>query len=300
MSPAASVLHYAQALFEGMKAYRGADNVVRLFRPEFNARRMHSGAERLCLPSVPIEDFVHAVREFVQVDSNWVPRDRGCSLYIRPTMIATEPFLGVRPAKEARFYIIGSPVGAYYKEGFSPVRIWVEKEFVRACPGGTGAVKAAGNYSSSLMAAENAKSRGYSQVLWLDALEHKYVEEVGTMNIFFRFENEIVTPSLEGTVLPGCTRDSVLELLRLWKLPVFERRIALEEVRERAGRGELLEVFGTGTAVVVSSVGELAGDGFSLKIGEGVGELTKRLYDEITGIQYGERPDPFHWTLSLK
>ena len=299
LSPAASVFHYAQALFEGMKAYRGSDGAVRLFRTKFNAHRMRVGAERLCLPGIPEDNFVQAVEELVKTDLNCVPKQQDCSLYIRPTMIATEPFLGVRPAQESRFYIISSPVGSYYKEGFAPVKIWVEEEFVRACPGGTGAVKASGNYSSSLMAAQNAKARGYSQVLWLDAVERKYVEEVGTMNIFFRFKDEVVTPSLEGTVLPGCTRDSVITLLKDWGVPIVERRIAIKEVLDRANKGELLEVFGTGTAVVVSSVGELAGSKFTVKLGTKVGDLTQRLYDEITGIQYGNLADRFHWTTRL-
>ena len=299
LSPAASVLHYGQALFEGMKAFSGKDGQVRLFRPDFHARRMSEGADRLCLPKVPEKDFIYAVQELVKYDRNWVPKHPSCSLYIRPTLIATEPFLGVRPAKEYRFFIINSPVGAYYKEGFGPVRIWVENEFVRASAGGTGAVKCSGNYAASLLAAERAKARGFSQVLWLDAQERKYVEEVGTMNIFFRFKDEVATPALEGTVLPGCTRDSVLQVLKEWSVKTSERRISLAEVKERAAEGELLEVFGTGTAAVISPVGELAGDGFSVRVEKGVGDLTKRLFDEISGIQRGERPDRYQWTVPI-
>ncbi|NUM88594.1 MAG: branched-chain amino acid aminotransferase [Bdellovibrionales bacterium] len=296
MSPGASVLHYGQAMFEGMKAFRQANGEVAIFRPDFHFRRMESGSARLCMPFLDESAFLSALREIVRVDESWVPADKGSALYLRPTLIATEEFLGVRPSQTYRFFVITSPVGAYYSEGFGPVKIWVEEEYVRACPGGLGAVKAAANYAASLKAAEKAKKKGFSQVLWLDAKERRYVEEVGTMNIFFVLEGEVVTPPLDGTVLGGCTRDCVLALLRARGLKVSERRISIQEVQESIRSRELLEVFGTGTAAVVSPVGELAGEGWSFQVGSGgVGDLTHSLFQEITGIQYGLRPDPHGW-----
>lgn len=295
LEPGACVLHYAQCLFEGMKAFRRGDK-VRLFRPEFHAQRMVGGAKRLCMPVVPEEIFLEAIRTLVRVDSGWVPDARGAALYLRPTLIGTESFLGVRPAEKYLFFVITSPVGAYYTEGFSPVKIWVEEEFIRAAPGGLGAIKAGANYAASLSASVQAKAKGFSQVLWLDALERKNVEEVGTMNVFFRLKNEVVTPPLTGTILNGATRDCVIQLLRDWKIPVKERAISLEEITSAYDRGELLEVFGSGTAAVISSVGELTSRSRSLKICQGkAGELTQRLYDEITAIQYGDAPDPHGW-----
>lgn len=300
IEPGASVLHYAQCLFEGMKAYRGKGGKILLFRPDFNAERMAEGCVRLCMPSVPTELFVEGIRELVKVDESWVPTEKGASLYIRPTMVGTESFLGVRPAEKYLFFVITSPVSAYYTEGFNPVKIWVEEEYIRAAPGGLGAVKAGANYAGSLKAFQKAKAKGFAQVLWLDAIEHKRVEEVGTMNVFFRLKNEIVTPPLGGTILPGATRDCVIELLKHWKLPIVERNITIDEVVALDKKGELLEVFGTGTAAVVSPVGELSCDRFSLKLNNGkVGELTQRLYDEITGIQYGEKADPFGWVVEV-
>lgn len=296
IDPGACVLHYAQCLFEGMKAFKDKNGKVRLFRPRFNAERMAKGATRLCMPAVPEEMFLEATRALVKLDSDWVPSSRGASLYLRPTMIGTESFLGVRPADKYLFFIITSPVGAYYQEGFNPVKIWVEEEYIRAAPGGLGAVKAGANYAASLLAFIGAKQKGFAQVLWLDAIKKENVEEVGTMNVFFRLKNEIVTPPLNGTILPGATRDCVIRLLQDWKLPVRERNITLDEVKSAHAKGELLEVFGTGTAAVISAVSELSTAKQKFTIGDGkVGEVTQRLYDEITGIQYGERPDPYGW-----
>lgn len=300
LEPGACVLHYSQCLFEGQKAFRAKSGKIRLFRPRFHAQRMAKGAVRLCMPSVPEELFLNAVRQLVQVDSDWVPSARGASLYIRPTLIGTESFLGVRPAEKYLFFIITCPVGAYYAEGFNPIKIWVEEEYIRAAAGGLGAIKAGANYASSLKAAVDAKKKGYAQVLWLDARDHSHVEEVGTMNVFFRLKKEIVTPPLSGTILNGSTRDCVLQLLKSWGMPVVERPIAMSEVQGAHKAGDLLEVFGTGTAAVISPVGELATRENRMFIGEGkVGELTQRLFDEMTAIQYGEKPDAFGWIEEL-
>lgn len=299
IEPGASVLHYAQCLFEGMKAFRGTNGKIRLFRAPFNAQRMAVGARRLCMPEVPEADFLEAVRTLVRTDADWVPSERGASLYLRPTMIGTEGFLGVRPAEKCLFFVITSPVGAYYSEGFNPVKIWVEEEYIRAAPGGLGAIKAGANYAASLSAFMEAKKKGYSQVLWLD-VGREHIEEVGTMNVFFRFRDEVVTPPLGGTILNGATRDCVLQLLKEWGVKVSERPLTLKEVMERSQKGELLEIFGTGTAAVISAVGELATRDTVLKPSGGkVGELTQRLYDEITAIQYGDKPDTHGWIEEL-
>lgn len=297
IEPGACVLHYAQCLFEGQKAFRGKDGKIRMFRPLFHAERMIKGAARLCMPGVPADQFRQAVRELIKIDQDWVPSARGASLYLRPTLIGTESFLGVRPAEKYLFFIISSPVGAYYAEGFNPVKIWVEEEYSRAGEGGLGAIKAGANYASSLLAAVNAKKNGFAQVLWLDAKKHADVEEVGTMNVFFRFKNEVVTPPLGGTILNGATRDCVLQVLRAWNIPVNERKLTWAEVQEASEKGELLEAFGTGTAAVISPIGVLASAKKKLELSGGkVGELTQRLFDEITSIQYGEKPDPYGWT----
>ncbi|MFO7155358.1 MAG: branched-chain amino acid aminotransferase [Pseudomonadota bacterium] len=296
IDPAAAVLHYGQELFEGLKAYRGRDGKVRLFRPEANCKRMADGAARLCMPPLPPEQMLELIVELVKVDKDWVPHSHGTALYIRPTLIATEPFLGVRPSKSYLFFVILSPVGAYYAEGFDPVKIWVEPKYSRAAKGGLGAVKAGANYAASLLASELARAKGYAQVLWLDANEHRWLEEVGTMNLFLRIGDEVVTPPLGGSILPGITRDSVIRLLRHWGVPVDERPISIDEVREAHARKTLKEVFGTGTAAVISPVKELCYKDETLFIGDEMGELSRRLYETITGIQYGEIPDPFGWT----
>ncbi len=300
LDPAAVCLHYGQAIFEGLKAYRGRDGKIRLFRAMDNMKRMNRSAWRMCMPRVEEGELLAAIKELVRVEERWVPGARGTSLYIRPFMIATEAFLGVRPARRYILSVILSPVGAYYPEGFDPVKIFVTDKYVRAAAGGVGEAKTAGNYAASLMASEEAKKLGFTQVLWLDAAQRRYVEEVGTMNIFFYMDGTLVTPALSGSILPGITRDSVLTLARSWGIGTEERAISIDEVLEKAGSGQLEECFGTGTAAVVSPVGALYYKGRNYEINSGrTGELAQRLFDEITGIQYGERPDPFGWVEEL-
>ena len=301
LDPAAMVFHYAQECFEGMKAYRTADDRVLLFRPEKNAERMQSTHKRLCIPEIPVEDFVQAVSALVQVDRDWVPHEPNTSLYIRPFTIATEAHLGVKPADSYQFIVILSPSGAYYAEGINPVKIYVEKEYVRAAPGGTGYIKCGGNYAASLAGQQKAHALGYSQVLWLDGVERKYVEEVGSMNCFFILDGVVRTAPTEGTVLPGVTRMSCIELLQKWGYTVDTSRLPIDEVMAAAQKGKLDEVFGTGTAAVVSPVGELRyGDDVEI-IGDGkIGAVTQRLYDTLTGMQWGKIPDTMGWTHEVK
>lgn len=301
LDPSASVFHYAQECFEGMKAYRTKDNRIQLFRPECNAARMQSTHERLCIPEIPVEDFVQAVKTLVNVERDWVPHAEGASLYIRPFTIATMAQLGVHASHSYQFIIICSPSGAYYAEGINPVKIYVEDEYVRACPGGTGFIKCGGNYAASILAGAKAEKLGYSQVLWLDGVERKYVEEVGSMNIFFKIDGEIYTAATVGTVLPGVTRRSCIELLKSWGYTVHEGKLAIEDVMNAAENGKLEEVFGTGTAAVVSPVKQLDYESRSAKIGDGtIGEVTQRLYDTLTGIQWGLLPDDKGWTVEVK
>lgn len=296
LDPSAAVLHYGQELFEGIKAFRGDDGKIRTFRIDKNCNRMNEGAARICMPTMDPEQMAEVIAAAIRVDADWVPHAPGTALYIRPTLIATEPFLGVRPSKTYKFLVILSPVGAYFAEGLNPVKIWVENKYVRAARGGLGYIKAGANYAASLLAAEEAKKKGYAQVLWLDANEHKWFEEVGTMNLFVRLGDEIVTAPLGGSILAGVTRDSVLTILRDWGMKVSERPISIDEVATAASRGELKEVFGTGTAAVISPVKELCYKGETLKVGDGkTGEVSQRLYDAITGIQYGRVPDTRGW-----
>lgn len=301
LDPAASVFHYGQALFEGMKVFRRPDGSLWLFRPDFNHQRMVDGADRLCLQAPPREIFMSGLRELIAADARWVPPEDNCSLYIRPTLIGTEPFLGVRPSREILFYIILSPVGSYYTEGSSFVKIWVESKAMRAAPGGLGAVKAGANYAASLKTALEAKSKGYSQVLWLD-VEHDGIEEVGTMNVFFVFKNnEVVTPALNGSILGGGVRDSVIQLLRRQGLQVTERRVTMTEILKRQQNGELLEAFGTGTAAVITPIGEFNFQGQAHSIGNsGVGALTRETLQTVTAIQRGRKPDEFGWMVPLE
>lgn len=300
LDPAAMVLHYGQAIFEGLKAYRGKDNHIFLFRPDANLERMNKSAERMCMARIPIETVFEGLMELLRLEQAWVPKAGGASLYIRPTLVATEAGLGVRPAKEYLFFIILSPVGAYYPEGFNPVKIFVTDKYVRAVPGGVGHVKTAGNYAASIMAAVEAQEQGYTQVLWLDAVERKYIEEVGTMNIFFLVGDELITPPLTGSILGGITRDSVLRLTRDWGIRVSERRITIDEVFEASENGTLKEVFGTGTAAVISPVGSLRYNNKECIInGEQTGQLAQRLFDEMQGIQYGHRKDPYGWVIKV-
>ena len=289
LDPAAMVFHYAQESFEGLKAYRTKEGKVQLFRPEKNGERLQSTHERLCIPTIPVEDFVQAVKTLVDVDRDWVPSAEGTSLYLRPFTIATEAHLGVKPSDSYQFLVIASPSGAYYEEGLNPVKIYVEDEYVRATPGGTGFIKCGGNYAASLAGQMKAHEMGYSQVLWLDGIERKYVEEVGSMNCFFKIDGVIRTAPCVGTVLPGITRMSCIELLRDWGYTVdCETRLSIDEVMQAARTGHLEEVFGTGTAAVVSPVGQLYYEGETAVIGGGkIGEVTQRLYDTLTGIQWG-------------
>jgi branched-chain amino acid aminotransferase len=300
LDPAAMVLHYGQAIFEGMKAYRGKDGGIYLFRPADNLQRMNLSAARLCMPQLDVDEVLAALKELLRLDQDWIPSAKGATLYIRPTMIATEAALGVRPAKQYLFFVILSPVGAYYPEGFNPVKIYVTDKYVRAVPGGVGHVKTAGNYASSIMAAVEAQQAGFTQVLWLDAVERRYIEEVGTMNIFFVIGDEVITPPLHGSILPGITRDSVIQVARDWGLAVVERRITIEEVLAAQEDGSLKEIFGTGTAAVISPVGSLHYKGRDCLINNGkTGALSQRLFDEIQAIQYGAKEDTHGWVIRL-
>ncbi len=301
LDPAAMVLHYGQGIFEGMKAYRCRDGRIHLFRPFQNFERMNRSATRLCMPTIVVNDQLAALETLLRVDHGWIPHSMGSSLYIRPTMIASEPHIGVRPAKEYIYYIITGPVGAYYAEGFNPVSIYVSDEFVRAVRGGVGEAKTMGNYAASLFAAEVAKRKGFTQVLWLDGIERKYIEEVGTMNIFFRMGDTLVTPPLTGSILPGITRDSVLALAKRWGMDVQERLIDIQECVDAIQSGTMTEIFGSGTAAVISPVGSISYKEKKYTVRDGgVGELARRLYDEIVGIQYGEKEDVFGWVHEVK
>ncbi len=290
------VLHYGQSIFEGLKAFKTPENRIQMFRPEENFRRFNGSAERMCIPAFDEQLALEAAKELVKLDRRWVPSASGTSLYIRPTIIAMDPYLGVRASYTYRFFIILSPVGAYYAEGFNPVRIWVTEKYVRAVPGGVGEVKTAGNYAASLYAGEEAHKKGYTQVLWLDGVERKYVEEVGSMNIFFVIDDEIITPGLSGSILSGITRDSVIALARKWGHPVTERRISIDEVIEAHEAGRLSECFGSGTAAVISPVGEIKYKDKNLEIGDGtVGSRARKFFDAITDIQYGRAKDTEGW-----
>ena len=285
-------------MFDGLKAFRGNDGKVRLFRPQKHLDRINISAKRLCIPPLDPELALKALVTLVGIEKDWVPSTVGTSLYVRPTIIANEAFLGVRPAKSYLYYVILSPVGAYYPEGMNPVKILVVDQFVRAVEGGVGGVKTGANYAASLYASEDAKHEGFTQVLWLDGRERKYIDEVGTMNIMLKIDGEVITPPAGGTILAGVTRDSALALMREWGLRVSERQIAIDEVAAAARRGTLEEVWGTGTAAVISPVGELAYKGERIVVNGGkIGALTKKLYDAIVGIQYGTAPDTHGWTV---
>lgn len=301
LEPSAMVFHYAQEVFEGMKAYLSPKGEVLLFRPEKNMERLNRSNDRLCIPAIDEKFAVHALEELIKIDRDWIPTAEGTSLYIRPFIIATDPYVGVRIGKQYLFIIILSPVGAYYPEGLNPVKIFVEPKFVRAVKGGTGQVKTGGNYASSLKAQQIAKEQDYSQVLWLDGVERKYIEEVGTMNVFFKINGKIVTPELYGSILPGITRMSAIEMLHDWGYDVEERRLSVTELFDAAGNGILEEAFGTGTAAVISPIGELKWDGKIAVINDGkIGEVSQRLYDELTGIQWGRKEDKYNWSHTVK
>ncbi|WP_026673241.1 branched-chain amino acid aminotransferase [Alkalihalobacterium bogoriense] len=300
LDPAAKILHYGQSVFEGLKAYLSENDDIMLFRPEKNMERLNRSSERVCIPAVDEEFALHALTELLKIEKEWIPKAQDTSLYIRPFIFATEPFLGLAPSKTYQFMITLSPVGAYYKEGMNPVKIAVEEEFVRAVPGGTGEAKTGGNYAASIIAQVNAEKNGFSQVLWLDGKEKKYVEEVGSMNVFFKINGDIVTPALNGSILEGVTRSSIIDLLRSWDMTVTERNISFEEVYEAFQNGHLEEAFGTGTAAVISPIGEFGWKNERMVINEGkTGEVSKKLYDTLTGIQKGEIEDLFGWTKKL-
>jgi len=297
LDPAAMCLHYGQEVFEGMKAYRAVDGRTLLFRPEKNMERLNVSNERLCIPLIDEALAVEAARQLVEVDQDWIPTAEGTSLYIRPFIFAVDPFVGVHPAKHLLFVIILSPVGAYYPNGLDPVKIFVETNYVRAVKGGMGFTKTAGNYASSLKAQSDAEKMNYTQVLWLDGVERKYIEEVGTMNVFFLIGDEIITPALQGSILSGITRMSTIDILRSWGMTVTERPISIQELADASDKGLLKEVFGTGTAAVISPVGELKWGEKKIVVNNGeIGALSQKLYDTLTGIQWGKEPDPFHWT----
>ncbi|WP_316637776.1 branched-chain amino acid aminotransferase [uncultured Ruminococcus sp.] len=298
--PASTVLHYGSEIFEGLKAYRRADGKVQLFRPIENIRRMNNSAERLCLPQMPEEDFMQALVEFVRLEQDWTPSDKGTSLYLRPFMFGNDESLGVHAVHNAEFIIIASPVGSYYKEGLNPVKIMIEDQDVRAVRGGTGYAKCGGNYAASNRAGERAEQQGYSQVLWLDGVERKYIEEVGAMNVMFKINGEIVTPKLTGSILPGITRKSCIEFLKSEGLEVSERLLSVEELAQAMTDGTLEEAWGCGTAAVISPIGELCYKNHKYIINNNeIGKLSQHLYDSITGIQWGEVEDKFGWTVEI-
>ena len=301
LDPAAMVLHYAQEVFEGLKAYRSPNGEILLFRPDKNMERLNRSNDRLCIPQIDEAFAVEAIKTLVRVDEDWIPHAEGTSLYIRPFIFATDAHVGVHPAHHLIFSIILSPVGAYYPEGLNPVKIYVEDQFVRAVKGGVGFTKTGGNYATSLKAQDIAEKLGYTQVLWLDGVERKYVEEVGTMNVFFVLDGEVVTPSLEtGSILSGITRMSCVDILKDWGYNVSERRISVDELVKAYDEGRLLEAFGSGTAAVISPIGELRVGDKVMEINHGeIGELSQKLYDELTGIQWGKRPDKFGWTVKV-
>ncbi|MDI6766965.1 MAG: branched-chain amino acid aminotransferase [Bacteroidota bacterium] len=301
LDPATSVFHYGQAIFEGMKAYLSVEGKILLFRPEKNMERINSSNDRMSMPPIDVDFGVEALKTLVKLDKDWIPTAEGTSLYLRPFVFSTDPLLGVRASNTYKFIIILSPVGAYYPQGISPVNIYVEPEYVRAVRGGTGYAKAAGNYAGSMKAQSIAAKKGYVQVLWLDGVERKYIEEVGAMNVFFKIKGEVVTPPLEGSILPGITRESVIFLLKHWGMKVSERKISIHELHEAYKVGELEEAFGTGTAAVISPIGELSWNNSRMVINNNMtGEIAHKLYDTLTGIQYGRLKDEFGWTLEIK
>ena len=301
LEPSAMVFHYGQEMFEGLKAYKTEDGRTLLFRPDKNIERANRTNERICIPTIDEEDFLEAIKAVVKVDEAWIPTRPGTSLYIRPFIIATDPFLGVRPSDTYLFMIILSPVGAYYPEGLNPVKIWIEDEYVRAVRGGVGEAKTGANYVASMKAQDKAHEEGYSQVLWLDGVERKYIEEVGAMNIFFKINGTVITPKLNGSILPGVTRDSVIRLCEKWGVPVEERRISIQEIYEAHKDGALEEVFGTGTAAVISPVGSLRWENHIMQVQDGgIGEFSQRFYDTVTGIQTGKVADELGWTVEIK
>jgi branched-chain amino acid aminotransferase len=300
IDPAAKVLHYAEEIFEGLKAYRTADGSIQLFRPDCNIQRMNDSAERMCLPQIPADLALAGITELVKLEQDWVPSEKDTSLYIRPFMIGLDAALGVHASHHCQYIVIVCPVGAYYPEGLDPVKIYVEEKDVRAVKGGTGMAKTGGNYAASLRAGDIAEKHGYSQVLWLDGVHRKYIEEVGSMNVMFKVNGKILTPDLNGSVLPGITRRSCIQLPKDWGYEVEERRISADELFEAAEKGTLEEAWGTGTAAVVSPIGELAMGEKKVTVSNNqIGAVTQKLYDELTGIQWGRIADPHNWIVKL-
>ncbi len=300
LDPSAMCLHYGQEVFEGMKAYRAPDGRILLFRPDRNMARLNSSNDRLCIPAIDEGFALECLKELIKLDADWIPTKEGTSLYIRPFIFAVDPMLGVHPGKHLMFVIILSPVGAYYEGGLDPVKIYVEDEYVRAVRGGMGFSKTGGNYAASLKAQQLAEKQGYTQVLWLDGVERKYVEEVGAMNVFFVIDGEVITPELDGATLPGITRMSAIELIRSWGTPVTERKLSIDEIAQAADEGRLDEAFGTGTAAVVSPIGELKYCDKVMPINDGkIGPISQKLYDILTGIQFGKLDDPFGWVVEV-
>lgn len=299
--PAMCTLHYGQSVFEGMKAFLSKDGSINVFRPEKNLERMNISNARMCIPQIDRDVFFDAMSTLLKMEKKWIPKKKGYSLYIRPFIFGSDNFLGVHPSKTYRFMIILSPVGAYYSEGFNPVSLWVPEEYVRAVRGCVGSAKTAGNYAASLLPSMIAVEKGFTQVLWLDAIERKYIDEVGTMNIFFVIDDVIITPPLEGSILSGITRDTSIQLAKSWGMNIQERRISIDEVIEASESGRLQEVFGTGTAAVISPVGLIQYKDTTLDINNGeIGPIARKLFDEITGIQYGEVPDRFGWIYNIR
>jgi branched-chain amino acid aminotransferase len=300
LEPSCMVFHYAQEVFEGMKAYRDPEGGVRLFRPMDNVQRLNQSCERLCIPQLPEDLALEGIKTLVRMEERWVPSAEGTSLYVRPFVIATDASLGVHASHSYLFCVICCPVGAYYKEGLQPVKIYVEDEDVRAVRGGTGFTKCGGNYAASIRAGERAEEKGFSQVLWLDGVERKYIEEVGAMNVLFKIDGKVVTPKLNGSILPGITRRSCLDLLRDWGYVVEERLVTAQELFEAAEAGKLEEAWGSGTAAVISPIGVLAWEDRRVTINGGrIGDLSQKLYDTLTGIQWGREADPYGWSVKL-
>ena len=296
IDPSAMIFHYGQSVFEGLKAYLTPDGEAQLFRPERNLRRLNRSNDRLCIPQIDEKFALKAIKKLVALEKDWIPSAEGTSLYLRPFIISTEPYLGVAPSRHYQFIVILSPVGQYYKEGINPVKIAVENQYVRTVVGGTGEAKTGGNYAASLKAQEVSAKEGYAQVLWLDGVEKKYIEEVGSMNVFFKINGEVITPALNGSILEGVTRNSVIQLLNHWNIPVIERKISIDELHQAYKDGLLEEAFGAGTAAVISPIGQLTWNREHLVINNGnTGELSKKIYDTLTNIQYGKAEDPFNW-----
>lgn len=300
-TPALNALHYGQEVFEGMKAYYVDEETVHLFRPEVHHERFNRSCDRMCMPNIDFDTFIKGLEALLRIDHEWIPKKKGRALYIRPVMFASQEFIAAVESSRYHFYIITCPVAAYYKEGFNPVGLTTTDGFVRAVKGGTGEVKTAGNYAASFLPARRAREKGYTQVLWLDAIENRYIEEVGTMNIFFKIDGVLITPLLSGSVLNGITRRSVMELAREQGIEIQERRISIDELFEAGENGTLEEVFGSGTAAVISPVREINHQGKRMSVGDGkIGPFAKQMFDTITGIQYGDMEDPYNWTYKVK